>query len=378
MALAAVEAEALAIAPLHAWGLVLPVDDGLVSYQMSHPWGTHVNILPPADLPPGLRTPIFGVRQITPGENHSAIEAAYATLGVGALVAIPMPGDSGLFWAGTASNEPLSDAQVAALGTLAKRHRRARARARVRRRARGPARAPRIALRRAAADCARARSARCLRAPVRHRPPRPPARHLRRRHPQRGSHAGAAARAERRSVARRPAGSRAEPVSEGAGGQPGVRDHPRPGLAPVRAGRDRRAARPAVGAAAAAVARRTAQGRARLQQRRAGALHRNRSAGRAAHRRLHHAGAVAQGDRGPGAARGDAGRARRQPQRARRAAVDAHRCARRAPGRRSRVGDRADGAAARRAVDPAARGRRSRPRLREQRPWRRARRRTRR
>ena len=121
VALAAFEAEALAIAPLHAWGLVLPMDDGLVSYQMSHPWGTHVNILPPADLPPGLRTPIFGVRQITPGDNHSAIEAAYATLGVGALVAIPMPGDSGLFWAGTASNEPLSDAQVAALGTLAKR-----------------------------------------------------------------------------------------------------------------------------------------------------------------------------------------------------------------------------------------------------------------
>src|SRR5829696_4833626 len=87
---------------------------------MSHPWGTHVNILPPADLPPGLRTPIFGVRQITPGENHSAIEAAYATLGIGSLVAIPTPG-AGLFWAGTASKEPLSDAQVAALGALAKR-----------------------------------------------------------------------------------------------------------------------------------------------------------------------------------------------------------------------------------------------------------------
>ena len=141
---------------------------------------------------------------------------------------------------------------------------------------------------------------------------------------------------------------------------------------PFEQGGDRRAARPAVGAAAAAVARRTAQGRPRFQLRRAGALHRNRPAGRAAHRRLHHAGAVAQGDRGQGAARRDAGRARRQPQRARRAAVDAHRCARRARGRRSRVGDRADGAAARRDVDPAARGRRTRPRLREQRLRRRA------
>ena len=44
VALAAFEAEALAIAPLHGWGLVLPVADGLVSYQMSPPWGTHVNI----------------------------------------------------------------------------------------------------------------------------------------------------------------------------------------------------------------------------------------------------------------------------------------------------------------------------------------------
>ena len=121
VALAAFEAEALAIAPLHAWGLVLPVDNGQVSYQMSHPWGTHVNILPAADLPPGLRTPIFGVRQITPGEHQSAIETAYTTLGVGALVALPLPGAAGLFWAGSGSKEPLSDAQVAALGTLAKR-----------------------------------------------------------------------------------------------------------------------------------------------------------------------------------------------------------------------------------------------------------------
>ena len=122
VALAAVEAEALAIAPLHAWGLVLPARDGLVSYQMSHPWGTHVNILPAADLPPGLRPPIDGVRQIPPGSHDDgAVQTAYATLGVGTLVAIPLPGDPGLLWVGPASREPLSGAQVAAFRALADR-----------------------------------------------------------------------------------------------------------------------------------------------------------------------------------------------------------------------------------------------------------------
>src|SRR4030095_5590671 len=121
VALAAFEAEALAIAPLHAWGLVLPGSDGLVSYQMCHPWGTHVNVLPVTELPPGLRIPIFGVRQIAPvGTDDSAIEATYVTLGIASLVAIPLPDQLGLFWAGTGSQEALSDAQAAALGAVAR------------------------------------------------------------------------------------------------------------------------------------------------------------------------------------------------------------------------------------------------------------------
>ena len=145
VALAAFEAEALAIAPLHAWGLVLPMADGLVSYQMRHQWGTHVNMLPVADLPPGLRTPIFGVRQITHRRERWPIEAVHVTIGVGALLAIPMPGDLGLFWAGTASNEPLSRRAGGRARHARETDRRTVARARVRRRARGPARAARIA-----------------------------------------------------------------------------------------------------------------------------------------------------------------------------------------------------------------------------------------
>jgi len=66
VALASLETEALAIAPLQGWGLVLPASDGLVSYQMRHQWGTTVNVLPVTELPPALRTPIAAVRQVTP------------------------------------------------------------------------------------------------------------------------------------------------------------------------------------------------------------------------------------------------------------------------------------------------------------------------
>src|SRR6185295_15112000 len=109
VALAAVEAEALAIAPLLAWGLVMPLAGGVVSYQLSHRWGTHVNILPVQDLPPELRTPISGARQIGPmSSDHGPIEASLVTMGIAWVAAVPLPGDLGLFWAGSAS--PFSDA----------------------------------------------------------------------------------------------------------------------------------------------------------------------------------------------------------------------------------------------------------------------------
>ena len=98
MALAALDDEVLAIAPLQGWGLVLPAGDGLVSYQIRHQWGTHVNILPVEDLPPGLRTPISDVRQIGPiSKDEGPIESTHATMGIATLIAIPLLGDLGLF-----------------------------------------------------------------------------------------------------------------------------------------------------------------------------------------------------------------------------------------------------------------------------------------
>ena len=204
---------------------------------------------------------------------------------------------SGLFWAGTASNEPLSDAQVAALGTLAKR---------IVERSREPesddAREDRLGRLESLSDVlpliARALDLRDVFERL----------------------SGIARRALPHDTCvvgihnEDHTQVRLHALSGGASlvGLPEVVPNPYPkALAvsrefaiirdlvshPFEQGGSRRAARPAVGAAAAAVARRTAQGRARLQQRRAGALHRNRSADRAAHRRLHHAGAVAQGDR---------------------------------------------------------------------------------
>ena len=120
VALAAFEAEALAIAPLHAWGLVLPASDGRVSFQLSHRAGTHVNILAAEELPPALRTQIREPRRTALSQgNGNLVEASFAALDAGALVAIPLPGDLGLYWA--ASRDALGDAQVAALGALAAR-----------------------------------------------------------------------------------------------------------------------------------------------------------------------------------------------------------------------------------------------------------------
>ena len=79
VALATLEAEALGLAPLQAWGLVLPVGGGLVSYQMRHQWGTHVNILPVEDLPAGLRTPISAVRQIGPISAKTTVRSTRRT-----------------------------------------------------------------------------------------------------------------------------------------------------------------------------------------------------------------------------------------------------------------------------------------------------------
>ena len=95
MALAALEDEVLAIAPLQGWGLVLPAGDGLVSFQMRHRWGTHANILPVEDLPAGLRTPISDVRQIGPiTQDDGPIETTQVTMGIATLVAIPLAGRS--------------------------------------------------------------------------------------------------------------------------------------------------------------------------------------------------------------------------------------------------------------------------------------------
>ena len=122
MALAALETEALAIAPLRGWGLVLPAGDGLVSYQMCHQWGTHVNVLPVEHLPTALRTPISDVRQIGPiTQDDGPIETTHVTMGIATLAAIPLPGDLGLFWAGSGSRLPFSEAQVEALKGLAGR-----------------------------------------------------------------------------------------------------------------------------------------------------------------------------------------------------------------------------------------------------------------
>ena len=112
VALAALDDEALAIAPLRGGGSCCLPATGCVSYQMRHQWGTHVNILPVEDLPSGLRTPISGVRQIGPiSQDDGPIEATHVTTGHRHAGGDPLPGDLGLFWAGSGSRA-FPEAQV--------------------------------------------------------------------------------------------------------------------------------------------------------------------------------------------------------------------------------------------------------------------------
>jgi len=122
VALASLEAEALAIAPLRGWGLVLPAPAGLVSYQMRHQWGTTVNVLPVTDLPPALRTPIDTVRQVSPiTRSDGPIDATLVMMGIASLVVVPLPDQLGLFWAGSGARAPFSDEHAEAVLQFAKR-----------------------------------------------------------------------------------------------------------------------------------------------------------------------------------------------------------------------------------------------------------------
>src|SRR6185295_9695231 len=93
VALASLESEALAIAPLQGWGLVMPAGDGLVSYQMRHQWGTTVNVLPVTVLPPALRTPIGAIRQVSPlRRGDGPVDATLVMMGIASLLVVPLPG----------------------------------------------------------------------------------------------------------------------------------------------------------------------------------------------------------------------------------------------------------------------------------------------
>ena len=95
VALAALEAEALAIAPLQGWGLVLPAGDGLVSYQVSPSVG-HAR----------QHSACRGASRRLADADFSRVEAAVrsaqttvrlkttqVTMGIATLVAIPLPDD---------------------------------------------------------------------------------------------------------------------------------------------------------------------------------------------------------------------------------------------------------------------------------------------
>ncbi len=121
VALAALDAEALAIAPLQGWGLVIPLGTGAASYQLRHRWGTAVNRLQVHTLPPALRTPIATARVATLGEGDGPFAIALRAIGVSTLAALPLPEGGGLFWAGLPAGQAFADPQIAALDAFAHR-----------------------------------------------------------------------------------------------------------------------------------------------------------------------------------------------------------------------------------------------------------------
>jgi len=122
VALASLEAEALAIAPLQGWGLVMPAGAGLVSFQMRHQWGTTVNILPVEDLPAALRPPIDTVRQVSLlRRGDGPIDATLVMMGIASLLVVPLPDELGLFWAGSSHRAPFSHEHVEAVSRFAER-----------------------------------------------------------------------------------------------------------------------------------------------------------------------------------------------------------------------------------------------------------------
>src|SRR4051812_48050568 len=119
VALASLEADALAAAPLQAWGLVLPHGDH-VSYQIRHRAATTVNLLPVAHLPAALRPPIDSLRVAAVDTDGGPIGETLAQMGVTTIAALPIPAACGLLWAGAAGPEHFSDAHVSALTSLAR------------------------------------------------------------------------------------------------------------------------------------------------------------------------------------------------------------------------------------------------------------------
>ena len=118
MALAALEGDAEAIAPLQAWGLVLPHSAETVSYQLRHRWGTTVNVLPVRQLPDALRLPIADARTAAVVAYGDPLHEALTAVGVATVLAVPLPEGRGLLFAGGAGPEPFTSAHAAALQSL--------------------------------------------------------------------------------------------------------------------------------------------------------------------------------------------------------------------------------------------------------------------
>ena len=121
--LSAFKAEMQAIADVEAFGLVLPSAGEQVQWFNRHRVGGTAHLLPIELLPPVLTPPCTAVSCVSAStlDAGSPFVVRLLAYGIDSLLAIPLPGDLGLFWAGARRDSPFGEAQVAALGPLVDR-----------------------------------------------------------------------------------------------------------------------------------------------------------------------------------------------------------------------------------------------------------------
>ncbi len=126
-ALAALESEIRSSTPFEAMGFALPADEGRLLFELRTANAVAVNLLDPRQMLPVLRLPCDGVSQLAPVAPHydltRALDHGLSVWGIDSIAVTPIAAaeGGGLFFGARTAPLPFTDAELAALGTIAAR-----------------------------------------------------------------------------------------------------------------------------------------------------------------------------------------------------------------------------------------------------------------